>query len=251
MSDSVEYPNKSTESKVEHERNKHHPTVPSVVAHHNYRPLPASASALAIGAFATTLTTLSLSLMEWRGVTIANIHVANFFFVAAFGLLITAQWELAAGNGFAYTVFSAFALFYAGYAAILTPSFGISAAYADNPTELNNGLGFWVLLWTIFVLTFLIASLPTNVVYILIFTFVDIAFLLIAASYFALADGHDSSATGLKKAGGVFCFLAGLVGWYLTLHLLIKDSIVELPLGDTSKYFPKARQAGEKPRDDL
>ena len=46
--------------------------------------------------------------MEWRGVTIANIHVANFFFVAAFGLLVTAQWELAAGNGFAYTVFSAF-----------------------------------------------------------------------------------------------------------------------------------------------
>jgi succinate-acetate transporter protein len=46
--------------------------------------------------------------MEWRGMTIANIHVANFFFVAAFGLLITAQWELAAGNGFAYTVFSAF-----------------------------------------------------------------------------------------------------------------------------------------------
>jgi succinate-acetate transporter protein len=131
------------------------------------------------------------------------------------------------------------ALFYAGYAAILTPAFGISAAYADNLTELNNGLGFWVLreyiakrslllhiekfsdsalrfaVWTIFVLTFLIASLPTNVVYILIFTFVDIAFLLIAASYFALADGHDSSATGLKKAGGVFCFLAGLVGWYV------------------------------------
>jgi succinate-acetate transporter protein len=62
---------------------------------------------------------------------------------------------------------------------------------------------------------FLVASLPTNIVYILIFTFVDIAFLLIAASYFALADGHDSSATGLKKAGGVFCFLAGLVGWYV------------------------------------
>ena len=65
-------------------------------------------TALAIGAFATTLTTLSLSLMEWRGVTVTNVYVANFFFVAAFGLLITAQWELAAGNGFSYTVFSAF-----------------------------------------------------------------------------------------------------------------------------------------------
>jgi len=46
--------------------------------------------------------------MEWRGVTITNVYVGNFFFVAALGMLITAQWELSAGNGFAYTVFSAF-----------------------------------------------------------------------------------------------------------------------------------------------
>ncbi|KAK7423023.1 hypothetical protein QQX98_001313 [Neonectria punicea] len=203
--------------------------------------LPASATALPIGAFATTLTTLSLSLMELRGVTITNVYVGNFFFVAALGLLISAQWELAAGNGFSYTVFSAFALFYAGYAAILTPAFGIIAAYGDETAQLNNALGFFVLLWTIFVLTFLIASLPTNIVYILIFAFVDLGFLLVAASYFALADEKDS-AIGLKKAGGVFCFLAGLVGWYLTLHLLIKDTLYDLPLGDTSGYFPKTRK---------
>jgi succinate-acetate transporter protein len=65
-------------------------------------------SALALGAFGTTLTTLSLSLMEWRNVTTDNVFVANFFFIAAFGLVITAQWELSIGNGLAYTVFSAF-----------------------------------------------------------------------------------------------------------------------------------------------
>lgn len=65
-------------------------------------------SALALGAFGTTLTTLSLGLMEWRGVTTANVFIANFFFIAAFGLVVTAQWELSIGNGFAYTVFSAF-----------------------------------------------------------------------------------------------------------------------------------------------
>lgn len=65
-------------------------------------------TSLAIGAFATTLTTLSLSLMEWRGVTTANAYIANFFFLAAFGLLVTAQWELAVGNGLSYSIFSAF-----------------------------------------------------------------------------------------------------------------------------------------------
>ncbi|UPX18004.1 uncharacterized protein EKO05_0008328 [Ascochyta rabiei] len=120
-----------------------------------------SGTALAIGVFATTLTTLSLSLMEWRGVKTNNVFVANFFFAAAFGLVVTAQWELSVGNGFAYTVFSAFGmlrstfqiglmlimqgLFYAGYGAILTPAFGVVAAYGDNTTELNNALGFFMI----------------------------------------------------------------------------------------------------------
>lgn len=65
-------------------------------------------SILPIGAFATTLTTLSLSLMEWRGVTTTNVYIANFFFIAAFGLVVTAQWELAIGNGLAYSIYSAF-----------------------------------------------------------------------------------------------------------------------------------------------
>jgi len=122
--------------------------------------------------------------------------------------------------------------------------------------------------WTIFVLTFLVASLPTNLVYILIFFTVDIGFLTIGASYFAAADGNNTAAIGLKKTGGVFCFIAGLIGWYvlpswmsrptswkcpfrpltgmvnyryLTLHLLLKDSIVDLPLGDTSRYFARKK----------
>ena len=101
-------------------------------------------------------------------------------------------------------------------------------------------------MWTVFVLTFLIASIPTNLVYIGIFLFVDIAFLVIAASYFAEADGHHSASIGLKKTGGVFCFLAGLIGWYLTLQMLVKDSLIDLPLGDTSQYFAKTRKAPEK-----
>ncbi|KAJ4148548.1 hypothetical protein LMH87_003013 [Akanthomyces muscarius] len=208
---------------------------------HHQRQLPSSAAAFPVGAFATTLTTLSLSLMEWRGVTITNVYVANFFFVAALGLLISAQWELSAGNGFAYTVYSAFGLFYAGYGAVLTPSFGIRAAYGDDVAQYNNALGFFVLLWTVFVFTFLIASITTNLVSILIYLFVDLGFLFIAASYFAKADGHASAAKGLQIAGGASCFVAGLLGWYLTFHLLLKDDLVVLPLGHTGKYFVKKR----------
>ncbi|KAF1848913.1 uncharacterized protein K460DRAFT_279598 [Cucurbitaria berberidis CBS 394.84] len=199
-------------------------------------------SALPIGVFATTLTTLSLSLMEWRGVTTNNVFVANFFFAAAFGLVVTAQWELSVGNGFSYTVFSAFGLFYAGYGAILTPAFGVVASYGDDVEQLNNALGFFMMLWTVFALTFLIASLPTNLVYIGIFFTVEFGFMLVAASYFAAADGHAAASVSLKKGGGGFCFVSGIIGWYLTFALLLKDSIVEFPLGDTSRYFAKSRK---------
>jgi hypothetical protein len=202
-----------------------------------------AATALPCGAIATTLTTLSLSLMEWRGVTVENVYVANLFFVSSFGLVITAQWELSIGNGFAYTVFSAFGFFYAGFGAILTPAFGIAQAY-DDPAELNNALGFFFIIWTIFVLTFVIASLPTNLCYIAILSLVDICFLLVAASYFSAADGNMGTSVALKKASGVFCFLGGFVGWYLTMHVFCAESMVVLPLGDTSHYFKKPPKIG-------
>lgn len=36
-------------------------------------------------------------------------------------------------------------LFYAGYGAVLTPSFGIRTAYGDDVAQYNNALGFFVL----------------------------------------------------------------------------------------------------------
>ncbi|OQE22493.1 hypothetical protein PENSTE_c010G06298 [Penicillium steckii] len=202
-------------------------------------------SALALGAFGTTLTTLSLSLMEWRGVTTDNVFVGNFFFIAAFGLVVTAQWELSIGNGFAYTVFSAFGLFYAGYGALLTPAFGVVESYGGQTAEYNNAVGFFMILWTVFVFTFLVASLPSNIAYILVFLFVDLGFLTVAASYFAAADGHQASSIALKKSGGVFCFLAGLVGWYIVFHLLLQDSLLDIPLGDTSRFFGKRKNKAQ------
>lgn len=45
-------------------------------------------TALAIGAFATTLTTLSFALMGWRGVTVTNAFIGDFFGVAGVGMLM-------------------------------------------------------------------------------------------------------------------------------------------------------------------
>ncbi|RMZ86540.1 hypothetical protein DV736_g6236, partial [Chaetothyriales sp. CBS 134916] len=201
-------------------------------------------TALAIGAFATTLTTLSFSLMEWRGVTTTNVYIGNFFFVAGIGMLISAQWELVRGNSFAYTVLSAFGLFYAGFGAIITPGFGVTDAYAGNVAEYNNALGFWVLMWTVLNTFFLIGSAPINLVYFGIFLTVELAFLFVSASYFAAADGHAAAATALKKAGGVFGFLSGLLGYYTLGHLMCQEALFfSFPMGDTSRFFSRKKKA--------
>ena len=48
-------------------------------------------TALAIGAFSTTLTTLALALMEFRGLTITNVFIGDFFFVAGLFFLLLAS----------------------------------------------------------------------------------------------------------------------------------------------------------------
>lgn len=155
-------------------------------------------------------------------------------------MLISAQWELVHGNSFGYTVLSAFGLFYAGFGAIVTPFFGVTDAYGSNTAEYNNALGFFVLLWTVFNTFFLIGSLPINLVYIGIFATVELAFGLVAASYFAAADDKPAQSLALKKAGGAFAFVSGMLGYYTLGHLMCQEAtFFSWPMGDTSHLFKR------------
>lgn len=100
------------------------------------------------------------------------------------------------------------------------------------------------MIWrTVFIFTFLVASLPGNFAYLLIFFLIDLGFLTVAASYFAKADGHAAAVVVLRKSSGVSCFLAGLIGWYIVFHLLLQDSLLDLPLGEKSQYFRKKKKS--------
>lgn len=93
-------------------------------------------------------------------------------------------------------------------------------------------------MWAVWNVFFLIGSLPLNLVYIGIFFTVQLAFTLIAASYFAVADGHPESGLALQKAGGYFAFLSGLLGYYTVGNLMCQDALsFRFPMGDTSSLF--------------
>ncbi|RSL58024.1 hypothetical protein CEP54_008007 [Fusarium duplospermum] len=175
---------------------------------------------LAMGGFATTLLTVSLAMMGFRGVSLQTVFVGNLCFVACIGL------------------------FYGGYGATLIPSWGIIDAYggASNP-EYNNALGFFVLIWAVFNLFFLIASIQLNLVYICIFINIELCLVFDASSYFALADGNTSTSTALMKAAGVFGFIAGLLGFYCVLYYLCQEVLpFSVPMGDTSAWFQARRE---------
>lgn len=74
--------------------------------------------------------------------------------------------------------------------------------------------------------------------YIGIFFTVEMAFTLVAASYFATADGNAGTGTGLKKAAGAFAFVAGLLGYYTVGNLMCQEALFfSFPMGDTSRFF--------------
>lgn len=90
---------------------------------------------------------------------------------------------------------------------------------------------------------FLIATLPINLVYIGIFFTVELAFGLVAASYFAAADGHLAASIALKKSGGAFGFISGILGYYTLGHLMCQEALFfSFPLGDTSRLFRKQKK---------
>ena len=97
--------------------------------------------------------------------------------------------------------------------------------------------------WAVLNLFFLIGSLPLNLVYIGIFFTVQVAFTLVAASYFLTADGKASQAVAVKTAGGAFAFISGMLGYYTVSNLMCSEALgFSFPMGDTSRFFEKRKE---------
>lgn len=92
--------------------------------------------------------------------------------------------------------------------------------------------------WAVFNIFFLIGSLPLNLVYIGIFFTVQMAFTLLAAYYFLLADGKTDMASAVGTSAGAFAFASGMLGYYTLGNLMCQEALrFSFPMGDTSRYF--------------
>ena len=95
-------------------------------------------------------------------------------------------------------------------------------------------------MWAVLNIFFLIGSLPLNLIFIGIFFTVEMAFTLVAASYFLTADGKASQAEAVKIAAGAFAFASGMLGFYTMGNLMCQEALKFcFPMGDTSRFFRK------------
>jgi succinate-acetate transporter protein len=99
--------------------------------------------------------------------------------------------------------------------------------------------------WSVWNFFFLIGSLPINLVYIGIFFTVQMAFTLVSAGYFLLADGHTATAKVVNITGGAFAFASGMLGYYTVANLMCSEALnFSFPMGDTSHFFRKKEALG-------
>ncbi|KAL5364714.1 GPR1/FUN34/yaaH family-domain-containing protein [Aspergillus floccosus] len=187
---------------------------------------------LGFGAFATTLMTLSVYMMGFRGVSNQTVFIADLCFLAGIGLLISAQWEMVKGHTFAYTVLAGFlGLYYGGYGVLLTPSPGVIEAYGGETAEYHNAFAFYQLIWCFLNFFSLLASLPTNVPNIVVYGALELLAL-------------DEAFT---KVVGVFGFVSALAGFYQLAHGLCQDTFpFKIPVCETSGLFRRAPSVCER-----
>lgn len=82
----------------------------------------------------------------------------------------------------------------------------------------------------------------SNIVYIAIFTALQICLVVDGVSQFIMADGHLRAYSTLQRVSGAFAFVAALLGYYCTAHYLCEDALgFAMPMGDTSRWRRRGR----------
>jgi len=222
--------------------------------------------------FLIASTPLGMNLMGWRGAGGGGAALVGVFY--AFGGLlqiIGSIMEWIIGNTFPFVVFGSYGAFWITLGMTLTPQYNAAGAYTTSSgnalapgaalpaaaleagaAEFDSSFAFYLLFIGLLTLFYFICSFRTNVIFVLIFFFLDLALLLLASSYWKAAAGAAVTAHKLQIAAGAFVFVFCIFAWYLLLAQLLQslDFRFSLPVFDLSTKIKGATQVdmetGEK-----
>lgn len=158
-------------------------------------------------AFAGTTFVLSCFNVKGLGITIPNVIVGMAWFYGGMIQFFAGMWELVCENTFGSAAFTIYGLFWMAFAAILTPSFGVSAAYQGEVEQFNNALALFMLIMSIFTLIIFTCTLKSTWAFSALFFFVFLTFLL-------LAIGHFIDKSSVITGGGAMGIVASVLAWF-------------------------------------
>lgn len=192
-----------------------------------YRHVPnrqfANPAPLGLSAFALTTFVLSAVNLGARGMTAANIAVPLALGYGGLVQLLAGMWEMAVGNTFGATALSSYGGFWIAWGIMLTPHWNITgpggpydtaATNAVDPHMVDSAVGFFLTGWFIFTTILLLCTLRSTVMFFLLFFSLDLCFLMLCTSHYALNNGATEAGHMLTKAGGGFGMVAAFLAWY-------------------------------------
>lgn len=137
------------------------------------------------------------------------------------------------GNTFGSTVHCSYAAFWLSYAMFLIPSLDIMGAYKGDERAYTYAVGIYLTLWCFLTFIFLIAALRTNIVILLLFFFLTLAFLFLAIANY-LRTEHTAASVRVNKTGGAFAVICAAVAFYggAAGLMLPETTFVRFPLGE-------------------
>ncbi|KAE9366310.1 gpr1-like plasma membrane protein [Stipitochalara longipes BDJ] len=212
----------------------------------------ANPTPLALLGFLLASAPLGCALMGWRGSGgggAATIGV--FYFFGGMLQIIGSVMEWIIGNTFPFVVFGSYGAFWLALAATLQPVYSAEGAYtsgksgaeaAAGQAEFLSSFAFFLLFLGILTFLYLICAFRTNVVFVIIFFFLDIALFLLTGAYWVLAEGNTSRGARMEMAAGACVFIFCIFGFYLLLAQLLQalDFAFSLPVGDLSTRIKSA-----------
>jgi succinate-acetate transporter protein len=182
--------------------------------------------------------------------------------------------EFILGNTFPFVVFISFGAFWLTFASTLEPSYFAYGLYAPAGAPETAGLatqgfnasfGFFLLFMGLLCLMYLVCSLRTNVVFVVIFLTLVLAFGCLTGAYWnnalsfaATAAGNTAlSATKAKiasrclVAGGACAFVTCLAGWWIFFAIMLAslDFPFQIPVGDLSTMIKGASEKKKREED--
>ncbi|KGJ82337.1 hypothetical protein GY21_00780 [Cryobacterium roopkundense] len=196
------------------------PARPETAPAPEYAPRIAIADPAALGLGAFALTTFVLSLANSGLIPSAGAAVIGLaLFYGGIAQFAAGMWEFVKGNTFGATAFTSYGAFWLAFWWLLTHPETEAAAGAD-------GIGAFLLAWTIFTVFMTIAALKTNRMLVALFAAATLTFL-------ALTVGSFTGIVGVHQLGGWIGLVTAGIAWYGSFAVVTNTTWKRtvLPLG--------------------